>query len=494
LADPRAVVVGAGLGGLAAAVAMARAGHPVTLIERGARPGGYAVAFQRGGFRFDPALHVTAGGGPGGEFRRMADELGLAVEFVRLARGFDIRLGERRIDLPNDWRGFFDTLAALAPAERRGLDDLRRDLERHAPAYRDLFDPSVSRLRTVPPFLPRLPRFLRHALLPAADYLASFVRDPATRALLFAPAVFMGLPPSRFPALTWQMMTWILLSGGMYTIRGGGQALTDALTARLRESGGELVTGVEVARIDVRGGRAVGVTTGDGRCFPAGAVVSAVSLPATLDLLAGAGQAMERHRRNLAGLAPSTSTLVLSCGLACDPAEAGIESHITLAFPDADLERIMAGSDPPGASFSLVAPGLTDPAGASPSPRSVSVVAAVAGAAWIGLDRAAYRERKERTIGMMLAGIDRRFPGLAGRVSVTDLATPATMARYTGNPDGAILGFAETPGAHRRMMAAERLPVRGCFAAGAWTSHLGGFMQTVKSGLDAARRVARFLG
>ncbi len=493
MADRPAVVVGAGLGGLAAAVALAGRGHRVTLLERGARPGGYAVAFRKGGFSFDPALHVVPQGGPGGEFRRMVDELGLSVEFIRLERGFDIRLGDLRVDLPNDWRGFFDTLAGVASAERPGLDRLRLDLERHAPVYRALFDPSVGRLQAVPPFIPRLPRFLRHSTRPAADYLAGFVEDARIRALLFAPAVFMGLPPSRLPALTWQMMTWILVSGGMYTIAGGGQALTDALANRLRQLGGQLVTGADVTRIEVERGRAVGVATGDGRLFPARAVISAVSLPATLDLLAGAGPAVGRHRRRLAGLLPSTSALILSCGLSCDPRKAGIASPVTLAFPDADLERIMTGASRPGEAFSLVAHGLTRVESASPSPRSISVVAAVDGRAWLGLAGPAYRDRKEQTLAAMLAGLDRRFPGLAARVEVADLATPATLMRYTGNPDGAILGFAETLGAHRRMMAAERLPVRGCFTAGAWTSHLGGFMQTVKSGLAAARRAAGYI-
>ncbi len=459
MADRSAVVVGAGLGGLAAAVALAGRGHRVTLLERGARPGGYAVAFRKGGFSFDPALHVVPQGGPGGEFRRMADELGLSVGFIRLERGFEIRLGDLRVDLPNDWRGFFDTLAGVAPAERPGLDRLRLDLERHAPVYQALFDPSVGRLRAVPPFIPRLPRFLRHSTRPAADYLAGFVGDARIRALLFAPAVFMGLPPSRLPALTWQMMAWILLSGGMYTIAGGGQALTDTLADRLRQLGGQLVTRADVTRIEVERGRAVGVATGDGRLFPARAVISAVSLPATLDLLAGAGPAVGRHRRRLAGLLPSTSALVLSCGLSCDPREAGIASPVTLAFPEADLERIMTGASAPGAAFSLVAHGLTGlgSAFARAPARSRSWRRSTA-RAWLGLAEPAYRNRKEQAMAAMLAGLDRRFPGLAARVEVADLATPRTLRATPATRPGRSSASPSTGGAHRRLLAAEPPP------------------------------------
>ena len=56
------VVVGAGLGGLSAAAALAKAGRRVALVERQGGPGGNARAFSRGAYTFDPAIHVTAHG------------------------------------------------------------------------------------------------------------------------------------------------------------------------------------------------------------------------------------------------------------------------------------------------------------------------------------------------------------------------------------------------------------------------------------------------
>ena len=56
------VVIGAGLGGLSAAAALAKAGKRVLLAERQDGPGGNARAFERGPYTFDPAIHVTAHG------------------------------------------------------------------------------------------------------------------------------------------------------------------------------------------------------------------------------------------------------------------------------------------------------------------------------------------------------------------------------------------------------------------------------------------------
>ena len=51
------VVIGSGMGGLASAVYLSKAGFPVTVIEQHNVPGGYATAFKRGDFNFDVSLH-----------------------------------------------------------------------------------------------------------------------------------------------------------------------------------------------------------------------------------------------------------------------------------------------------------------------------------------------------------------------------------------------------------------------------------------------------
>jgi hypothetical protein len=68
------------------------------------------------------------------------------------------------------------------------------------------------------------------------------------------------------------------------------------------------------------------------------------------------------------------------------------------------------------------------------------------------------------------------------------------MRRYTGNPAGAILGFACRMGVHRPLLAASSLPVRRLAVASAWTDKLGGFLQVVKAGVAAAEKTAKEIG
>ena len=83
------VVIGAGMGGLTSAAAMAKAGMSVCVLEMDSRPGGYLAGFQRRKFVFDTAIHWLNQCGDEGMARRILDYLGPAF------RGFNELLTSR---------------------------------------------------------------------------------------------------------------------------------------------------------------------------------------------------------------------------------------------------------------------------------------------------------------------------------------------------------------------------------------------------------------
>jgi prolycopene isomerase len=381
------------------------------------------------------------------------------------------------------------------PDEREGLERFRSDLEAHVSAYAPLFAADVSKWRSVPAFLPRLPAFLKHSATPTRDYLAQFVRAPRLAALLFQCSVFMGIPAAEFPAVNFMMMFHVLFGGGLYTIAGGGQALSRALERRLTELGGEIVCRCPVARINVSGGRAVSVLTGDGRVHPASAVVAGVNLPTLAHELIGDEHLPSSWLKSLEQLKPSLSVLVLSLGLDCAPQEVGIDRHLTMVFPDADIDACMRRQRGSRAieGFSVTAHAVTEP-GIAPRERSTVVVAAGTDPdIWLGLGEEEYRSAKRETTSGIMARLEALYPGIGARVRVTDLATPRTMRRYTGNPAGAILGYACRMGVHRPLLAASSIPIGRLALASAWTDKMGGFLQVVKAGVAAAEKTAKEL-
>jgi len=489
------VIVGGGVGGLAAGVALAQEGVDVCLFEQRPRVGGYAVAWQRDAHLFDLALHVVPAGGPGQAFSNLVTDLGLGedVAFVRLREGFRVLLGDYSFEMPNDYEALFSRLHDEFPAERPGLVAFRKDLERYVRVYARLFDSSISKWRSLPPFLPRIPTFLKHTVLPVERYLARFFQDPRLKAILIQPAIFMGIPMSEFPTITFMMMFYILLSQGMYTVRGGGQALTDALHRRLGELGATVVTGMKVETVIIREKRAVGVRTQDGTEHPASAVVSGVSTPCLVNEIVGRSHFPSRYLAVLEETRPSLSAFVMNLGLDCPPCEIGILNYITVSFPDANIDgwlrsqresRLLHG-------FSITAYANADPN--SGRSQVVSIVGGSCAQAWFELDQADYPRVKKQVAQDLLAEVERLYPGISEHVETTDVATPRSLHRLTGNPSGAILGFDSACGMHRRIMSVSRLPIAGLYSAGAWTDRLGGFMQSMEAGARASKKLLKDL-
>ncbi len=488
------IIVGGGLGGLSAAAALAQRGYNVKLIEKEPHVGGYAIEVHRGKRSYDIALHATAAGGAGQEFHRTATALGIAedIAFIKLREGFRVCLGDYAFQMPNDYVALFAALVQEFPEERSGLQTFRGDLEKHANAYAPLFDGAVSKWRSVPSFIPMLPAFLGHSNMPTLAYLERFVSDPRLRAILFQPSIFMGIPMDEFPAVNFIMMFHVLIRQGMYTIRGGGQAVTDALTRRLQEHGGEVITSQKAERILIENGRATGVQTADGTTHRAAAVVTGVSTTETVRLV-GASHFPPTFLRNLEPLQPSLSLLVLNLWLDCNAAEVGIGNHITVSFPSADIDTHIKtqreGSFIDG--FSITAHGISEPESQSPDRAALSIIGGTHAATWIDLPDDEYRQLKAQATEDIIMKVRKRFPAISGHITFTDLATPRTLKRYTGNPGGAIMGFQCACGQHRQIMTAGNLPIKGLVAASAWTGKLGGFMQAMKAGCSAADTIAK---
>jgi len=271
-AERRAVVIGAGVGGLSAALRLRRAGWRVQLLEAGPGAGGLASGLELEGFRFDGGPYVLLDR-PGLEWAFA--RLGLALEdLVRLRRIgplYEVRSGAERVrvhadlewtaeDLDRRWPGagsrylefarrMLRTWERLAPLQRRSRPGLRALLEARAlPCVPFLFRSLGAVLRSS-----GLPRAVQDAL-GIWTHVASQPLDEAPSPMAFVPALIHG--------------------AGAWLPEGGVAVLPALLAARAAAEGVELRYGAPVARIEVEAGRVRGVATADGGRWPADAVVS----------------------------------------------------------------------------------------------------------------------------------------------------------------------------------------------------------------------------
>lgn len=272
------VVVGAGIGGLSAAIELVASGFDVTLVERQHVPGGKMREVEVGGEAVDSGPTVFTMRWVFEElFAAVGDSLSGRVSLSapdRLAR--HSWLDGSRLDL------YADVEASAAAIERFSSATEADSYRRFAAASADMFetlDHSFMRRERPGPVglamalgVGGIPRLVRtRPFVSMWSELGRYFDDPRLRQLFGRYATYCGSSPFDAPA------TLCLIAhaerAGVWLVDGGMQRLAEAMAAVLEERGALLRYGEEVTRIVASGGRVTGVALADGTTLDADAVV-----------------------------------------------------------------------------------------------------------------------------------------------------------------------------------------------------------------------------
>ena len=296
----RVVVVGAGVGGLSAALDLAVRGHEVTLVERADAPGGKMRKVMAGGAAIDAGPTVLT-------MRWIFEEL-FASAGTRLDAHVSLRPASilarhawseaERLDLFADFERTVDAIGTFAGA--REAAGYRAFAARAAEMFRTLDAPFIRAQRPrldqlVTSFglfgLGSLRRISPFNILWQA--LGEHFHDPRLRQLFGRYATYCGSSPFLAPATL--MLVAHVEREGVWLVDGGMHALAKALAALAAAKGARLRYGTDVARIETERGAVSGVTLATGERLPADAVVLNADVAALTGGLFGA---------NLAAAAP----------------------------------------------------------------------------------------------------------------------------------------------------------------------------------------------
>ncbi len=274
MSPARVVIVGAGLGGLAAAIRMRARGHRVTVLEAGDQIGGRARVFRQDGFTFDSGPTVITAPylfdelfAAAGRDRRDYFELVPVDPFYRVA----FPGGEHFDYVGDDER----LLAEIERFEPRDVDGYRRLLER----AREIFEIGYLRLADVP--FSRLSDMLRiipnlvslGAYRSVHGLVSSYLRDERLRQVFTFQPLLVGGNPFRTPAI-YLLIHWLERKWGVHFAKGGTTAIVSALGKLLEEMGVEVRTGAAVRRIEVDAGAVRGVELESGKRIASECVIA----------------------------------------------------------------------------------------------------------------------------------------------------------------------------------------------------------------------------
>lgn len=488
---PRAVVVGAGLAGLAAAMHLAAAGREVTVLERGPTVGGLAapvVATGAGGsaYRLDtgptvltmPALLARP-------FEALGEDLADWVTLRRLDPAYRAHFADgSTLEVSADRQVMAERIAGFAG--QRDAEGYLAYVEWVTRLFRTQFPAFIDRdvgslLSLAGPALGRL------ALLGGFGRLgprvARFVADERLRRVLSFQALYAGVSPMRALAL-YAVISYMDLVEGVSYPEGGMSTIPLAMAAAAGRHGVEVVTDAEVTGVTWRGGRAVQVHT-TGRAWACHEVVVTVDAPAAYRLLGRPTERVDARR-------PSPSCVVLAAGLTAGWTTAP-SAHHSMHFGRAWAETfddLAAGRPMRDPSWLLSVPSASS-AGLAPEGAHVAYVLFPTPHLGTGPDAASWQGRREAYREHMLATVAAAgHPGFADALDAQVLLTPADWAARglaAGTPFAAAHTFGQTGPLRTPMRVADNVVLAGA------STHPGvGVPMVLVSGrLAAARLVER---
>jgi len=485
----RIAIVGAGVGGLAAAVRLAHAGHAVTVFEAADAPGGKAGRVERDGFAWDsgPSL-LTMPWVLRDLFAQTGAPLEDELELLRVEPVTRYAFADGTgFDLSADLPAAMEALEAWSPGAGA-------DWTRFLGTCAGMWRASEPFLTGPPPWPPRPSDLVRRPRSGGRDpspppdprdllrvrpwwtlrnLARAHARDPRLRMVIERFATYAGADPRRAPAAL-AVAGYVEHAFGAWHPRGGLYGIVAALARRLEALGGELRLGTPVSRVLRRGRRVAGVETAAG-AHAADAVIANADAAAVRSGLLGLPP--RRAERSLSGFALMLGLAGRTPGLV----------HHAISFPadyDAEFDDVFAARRPVRdptlyASVSCA----TDPAEAPRDAENWFVL--VNAPAEPGHDWDAYGDH---VIDRLEAGgLDVR-----GRLRARAHRSPADLERETGAVGGAIYGDAP----HGRLGTLKRPPnavrgVRGLWLVGGTTHPGGGLPLVMLSAQIVAAQVGR---
>lgn len=492
-------VVGAGLGGLAAACTLAARGYRVRLFEHNPWPGGKAAVWEQGGFRFDmgPTILTLPS-----VFRRIFAEAGLALE-DRLPL----------VELDPQWRCFFDDgsqldLVADADKMASSLKQYSR-FGQDGPAYQRFLAESKVLHDISSEFffwkpvgdvwdvmrgqgglqLSALRSFLK--MRPGAtvtQLVRRYVHDSRVAQMLDHFVQYVGSAPDQSPAVLCGIAHMQTREGVWYPVGGTG-AVARALARLAGELGAELNLGHGVTRILHKNGRATGVQLTDGTEIEADAVVANSDSVRTFRELVGGRPAENFLKRR--SWEPACSGVVLFLGLDRRFDELLHHDFVFSRCPEEEFHDIYHEGRPArDPSLYLAAPARSEPAVAPPGGDALYVLVHTPylrpGQDWTKMFpdyRRVILDKLQRSTGIR---------DLEKHIVVESALTPADIHRRYHVLDGAIYGLASHGRLHGAFKPNNRsAELAGLYLAGG-AAHPGpGMPMVTMSGWIAADTLDR---
>ncbi|MBQ1866463.1 MAG: NAD(P)/FAD-dependent oxidoreductase [Bacteroidales bacterium] len=445
--EKKAVIIGAGLGGLLCGEMLSRSGFKVFLVEKQDRPGGCLQTFRRGGMVFDCGFHYVGGMGPGEPLGRIFDSFSLGgLPFVRMDPecSDEVTIGNDTFCIPSDGpEALVEKMSGYFPSQKDNL-------ERYAAFLSKVGDGIFGALSS--------PGMNPLFAIGAKDWLEETISDPVLCKVLTANAMKMELSPS-LPLYTFaQINSSFMMSS--WRLMGGGDSIVTALCDAVRDAGGEIILGNGATRIISDGQRVTSVELSSGETIPCDVAVADTHPAVAMALAENTEGVRKIYRRRISSLESTcgmfTVNVVLKRG-----SLPYVNHNLFVHSEDADMwnpargkvESVMVHFYPEGDHLDIM------------TPMDLSEVSRWADQP-LGHRGEGYEEFKRSKAEECICLAQKRIPGLREAIDRIYTSTPLTWRDYTGSADGSAYGVRKDFTAPEHTLIPSRTPLPGFFLTG----------------------------
>ncbi|MBN1161336.1 MAG: NAD(P)/FAD-dependent oxidoreductase [Dehalococcoidales bacterium] len=474
------IIIGGGLSGLAVGCYGRMNGYKTKIFEMHDIVGGVCTGWKRKGYTIDGAMNWLVGTGPKSSAYKLWEELGAAKHWKiynhDLYSVYEDKDG-KAFNIYCDADRFEKYLLEIAPEDKDIIKEFTKGIRDFSRTDMPVGKPNeimtwFSKI-TVVKMLPMLMLMKKWLKISAGDFFKR-LKNPYLRQTL----------TSAFGGDQWPMMIIFWMLGFQHAkaagyVLGGALEHVRFLEERYRALGGAIHCKSKVVKILVENDKAIGIKLADGTEHRADWIVSAADGRTTIfDLLEGKyiDDAIKKRYDN-----PNLFSPLVYIGLGvADPVKEIPPAISGLSFP-LETPITVAGKERRRLDVRTYS---YDPAMA-PQGKTVLITQFDTDYDyWEKLHKEPekYEAEKEKIADLVVSLLDKRYPGLASKVEMRDVATPVTWVRYTGNWRGSYEGWQFSAETFTGSMKKTLPGLDNFYMAGQWVNPGGGMPTAAMSG------------
>ena len=486
------VIIGAGISGLSAGCYARMNGYEAEIYEMHSKPGGLCTSWKRKGYTIDGCIHWLTGSDQGDSFYKLWEEVG-AVQGKRMInhdvfyRFTDLK--RRTFTVYSNVDKLEAHMMDLSPVDSEAIKLLCR-LIRKFTKFQTPMDKAfelynfLDIMKMISNMRPVMKDFDFCSKITIGEFAERF-RDPLIKETL--PLMLAD----RDVTLLAFVITLALMhnkAGGIP--EGGSLEFARAIEKRFLDLGGKAFYGERADKILIENGKAAGIRLAGGKEIRADYVISAADLRTTLYKMLDGKYIDPMHEDLFRNVRVFPSSVQVSFGVNMDLSS----EHDCLCECYKLKNPLLIGNRKHG--WFTLKNYCYDPALA---PKGKSVLECIFSSDdfeyWQQLysDKNAYQVEKKRIAALVTDELNSKYPGFKSNIEVTDVVTPMTYVRYTGNWKGSFMTWIlNSNNAKRFRLVKKTVPgLDNFWLSGMWIMPPGGLPTAVKTARDVIQLICR---